>query len=312
MNEPDLTRIDLNLLVVFDALIRARHVGRAAERLFLSQSATSHALNRLRELFDDPLFIRHPKGIEPTLKARELAEPIAAALASVRTIVSPTAPFDPGQLRRTFRLAANDLAVLLVLAPIMPELLATAPGVQVRMLPINSATVVEDLDRGYVDLALGAFGEMPHRLQKLPLYQERFVAVARRGHPRLENGRMSLETFVELPHALVSWSGDAHGQVDDALEKLGLSRRVALTVTQFLALPFVIGRSDMICVLPCRAAMQMAETADLALFALPVHVDTYTSYIVVPRQLAAHPEIDWFCRLLAQPSVADPGCPEGS
>jgi DNA-binding transcriptional LysR family regulator len=318
MKEADLTRIDLNLLVVFEALMRARHVGRAAEQLFLSQSATSHALNRLRELLADPLFIRNPRGVEPTPRARELDEPIAAVLASVRAIVRPSAPFDPAQLRRTFRLAAHDLAVLLVLAPIMPELLATAPGVNLRLHPVNTATVIDELDRGHVDLALVAFGNVPKRLQKIPLYKERFVAVARRNHPKLENGRMSLDAFVSLPHALVSWSGDAHGQVDDALEAQGLSRRIALTVTHFLALPFVIGSSDMICVMPCRAAMQMAETAELTLFPLPVKVDPYTSYIVLPQQLAAQPDMAWFCKLLCKPALdLDPlwvggsDCPAG-
>ncbi len=302
MKEPDLTRIDLNLLVVFDTLMRERHVGRAAERLFLSQSATSHALNRLREMLADPLFTRHPRGVEPTLKARELAEPIAGVLASVRAIVRPSAPFDPALLHRTFRIAAHDLAVLLILAPLMSELLVTAPGVDLRTLPVNAATVVDDLDRGNLDLALGAFGAMPQRIQKIALYTDGFVGIARREHPRLKSGRMSLDAFVDLPHALVSWSGDAHGQVDEALEALGLNRRVALTVNQFLALPFVIGSSDMIAVLPRRAAIQMAEAATLTLFPLPVKVDPFTSYILMPHQLAAEPDIAWLCASLLKAS----------
>jgi DNA-binding transcriptional LysR family regulator len=138
--------------------------------------------------------------VEATLKARELAEPIAGVLASVRAIVRPSSPFDPAQLRRTFMMAAHDFTVLMVLAPLMSELLATAPGIDLRTLAVNAETVVDDLDRGNLDLALGAFGAMP----------QRFVGVARREHPRLENGRMSLEAFVDLPHdEIVSRKGRA-------------------------------------------------------------------------------------------------------
>ncbi|MFK0159434.1 LysR family transcriptional regulator [Streptomyces sp. NPDC090499] len=304
MSEPNLTRVDLNLLVVFDALMRERHVGHAAERLLLSQSATSHALNRLRALFDDPLFTRHPRGVEPTPRARELAEPIADVLAHVRGIMQPVAPFDPGQARRTFRIAAHDLSVLMVIAPIMSELITTAPGVEFRTLTLDPETVVDELDRGNLDLALGPFDsmpkarEIPQRIEMTPLSTDEFFGVARRGHPGLEHGRMSLETFVDLPHARVSWDGSVHGPLDDALHGLGHRRRVVLTVRHFLALPFVIGSSDLICALPRRAAEKLAETAALTLFPLPVTIDPFITYILVSRQLAGQPDLAWLCKML--------------
>jgi DNA-binding transcriptional LysR family regulator len=304
VSEPNLTRVDLNLLVVFDALMRERHVGRAAEQLMLSQSATSHALNRLRALFGDPLFTRHPRGVEPTLRARELAEPIADVLASMRAIVRPSAPFDPAQLRRTFNIATHDLSVPTVLAPIMSGLLTAAPGVVVRTLTLDPETVVDELDRGNLDLAVGPFGfmpkgkEVPQRIQMIRLSTDDFFGVARRGHGGLQDGRMSLETYADLPHARVSWDGDLHGQIDDVLDGLGLHRRVVLTVRHYLALPFVIGSSDLICALPRRAATKMAETAALTLFPLPIAIDPFVSYILVPRQLAKQPELLWLCNML--------------
>ena len=298
MKDVDLTKVDLNLLVVFDALMRERHVGRAAEQLFLSQSATSHALGRLRNLLGDPLFTRHPRGVEPTLRARALAAAIGDVLAGVRAIVRPERPFDPKQLHRTFRVAAHDLTVLMVLAPLMSKLIEIAPGVDVRALAINHGTIIDDLDRGRIDLALGALGDMPQRIQKTPSFKDGFIGVARKDHPRLEKGRMSLEVFVDLPHALVSWSGDVNGQVDRVLATLGLRRRVALTVTSFLALPFVVGSSDIISVLPRFAAVQMAESAGLTLFPLPIEVDPFTSYVVGLRQLASQPDVAWFSNVL--------------
>ena len=298
VKDVDLTKVDLNLLVVFDALLRERHVGRAAERLFLSQSATSHALGRLRTLLGDPLFTRHPRGVEPTLRARALAAPVGEVLAGVRAIMRPERPFDPKQLRRTFRVAAHDLTVLMVLAPLMSRLDGIAPGVDVRALAVNHETVVDDLDRGELDLALGAFGEMPQRFQKTPSFTDSFIGVARKAHPGLEAGQMSLEAFVDLPHALVSWSGDVDGQVDRVLATLGLRRRVALTVTSFLALPFVVGSSDIVSVLPRSAAVRMAESAALTLFPLPIEVKPFTSFVVGLRQLASQPDVAWFRNVL--------------
>ena len=298
MHRIDLTRVDLNLLVVFEALMGERHVGRAAARLFLSQSATSHALGRLRELLGDPLFVRHPKGVEPTTRALALAGPVAAALEQVRAIVAPAAPFDPATLRRAFRVAATDHATLVVLAPLLSRLQAEAPGVDLRVLPMDREGVSGAFDRGEVDLAVGHFPEPPHRIETLALFEERFVGVARHGHPALAGGGPDLAAFAALPHALVSLRGDPHGLVDDALAPLGLRRRVAVTVAHFLALPFLVGASDMVGVLAERAALRLAGTVGLALFALPLDVPGFTVHLLCPRQLAQSPEVAWLSGLV--------------
>ena len=298
MHQIDLTRADLNLLVVFEALMRERHVGRAAERLFLSQSATSHALGRLRDLFGDPLFVRHPKGVEPTPRALALAEPIAQVLSAVRTIVTPVAPFDPARLERTLVIGATDYAVFVVLAPRLARIQAAAPRLDLRIVPIDQASAASAFDRGELDLALGNFPDAPHRLEALPLFEERFVGVVRRGHPALSAHRLSLEDFVRFPHALVSLKGDPHGRADEALAEIGLKRRVAVTVAHFLALPFVIGATDMIGVLAERAAVRLAETAGLALFPLPLEMTSWTLHLVRSRQRAREPEIAWLCEQL--------------
>lgn len=300
MHDIDLSRADLNLLVVFEALMRERHVGRAAKRLFLSQSATSHALNRLRDLLGDPLFVRHPKGVEPTARAHALAGPIADALRQVRAIVARQAPFEPATLRRAFKIGATDYAVFVVLAPLIARLQAAAPSLDLRVLPVDQAAVAAAFDRGELDFALGNFPAPPHRIEALPLFEERFVGVVRRGHPALKRGRMDLETFAALPHALVSLRGDPHGRVDEALAPLGLKRRVAATVAHFLALPFLIGASNMVGVLAERAAVRMADTAGLSLFRLPLEVPSWTVHLLRSRQLGDAPEIAWFSDMLSK------------
>jgi DNA-binding transcriptional LysR family regulator len=304
MQQIDLTRTDLNLLVVFEALMAERHVGRAAARLCLSQSATSHALGRLRDLLGDPLFVRHPRGVEPTTRARALAAPIAEALTRVRAIVTPEAPFDPARLQRSFRIAAHDFAVLTVLVPLMAELRARAPGVDLRTIAAIPDTVVALLDRGELDFALGVYPEViSHRIQRTTLFTESFVGAVRRGHPRLRGGQMTVQDFADLPHALVSPGGGTHGQVDDVLAPLGLRRHVAITVSQFLTLPFLIGSSDMVGVLPKRVADRMAETAGLTLFPLPFAMEPFAVCMLALGQVSGLPDLAWIRSLLEEVSA---------
>src|SRR5471032_1753399 len=148
MKPLDLTRFDLNLLVVLEAIWAERHVGRAAERLHLSQSATSHALSRLRVAFDDQLFIRNPRGIEPTPLAIELMPRVVEVLESVRLVASPRGPFDPEQLQAILSVAATDHAVLTVIAPVLAKIQATAPGVVLRLRPVDAESALRMLDAG--------------------------------------------------------------------------------------------------------------------------------------------------------------------
>ena len=299
MHEIDLTGIDLNLLVVFDALTRERHVGRAAVRLSLSQSATSHALGRLRILFDDPLFVRHPRGVEPTARGRELAQPISNALAHVRQILQPSDAFDPATLRRTFTVALHDYALAVLVPSLVAELHAHAPTVDLRCVSVPPADVLDGLDRGHFDFALGGFVDVAAtRVARTVLFTDRFVGVARHGHSHVLDGRMSLVDFTDLPHVLMSPGGPARGDADQALAALGLARRIAITVPNFLSLPYVVEASDVIGVLPERLALRAAENRPLTLFDLPIDVEPVTCSMLVLAPLVAQPEIQWFTDLL--------------
>ena len=305
MHEIDLAGVDLNLLVVFDALLRERHVGRAARRLSLSQSATSHALGRLRTALDDPLFVRHPRGIEPTARARELAQPLSEALAQVRQILRPPPAFDPATLRRTFTVAAHDYALAVLLPALTTQLQEHAPAVNLRCVSVHPSLVVDGLDRGELDIALGGLVDVTAaRVTRTPLFADRFVGVARLDHPRLDGDGMSLEDFTALPHVLLSPDGRPRGDVDEALEKLNHTRRIAATVPNFLTLPYVVEQSDLIGVLPERLALRAAQNRSLTLFDLPIDVDAVTCSLFVPAPLAATAEIAWLTDLCQ--NAADP------
>jgi DNA-binding transcriptional LysR family regulator len=304
MKPLDLTRFDLNLLVVLEAIWAERHVGRAAERLHLSQSATSHALSRLRVAFDDQLFIRNPRGIEPTPLAIELMPRVAEVLESVRLVASPRGPFDPGRLRATISVAATDHAVLTVIAPALAKIQAAAPGAVLKLRPADIDTAVHMLDAGDLDLALGSgsFAQLPQRFDRRLVHEERFVGIARKGHPSLvKRGKklhIDLDDFTRLPHILVSPRGDTRGAVDDALESLGRVRQVSATCPSFLAVPFLVGASQSIAVLAERVALQLQDAARLSVFELPVALPAWEIHVIRARGRANEPAVQWITNML--------------
>lgn len=304
MKPLDLTRFDLNLLVVLEALWAERHVGRAAAKLHLSQSATSHALSRLRTAFDDQLFIRNPRGIEPTPLAVELMPQVAAVLESVRLVVSPRGAFDPGRFQGMLSVAATDHAVLTIISPVLARIQAAAPSAVLKLRPADSESALRMLDSGELDIVLGAgsFFQVPQRFECHIVHKERFVGIARKGHPALvKRGsklHMDLDDFVRLPHILVSPRGDARGAVDDALESLGRTRKVSATCPSFLAVPFMVGASESIAVVAERVALRLQDTAQISLFELPLALPTWEVLVVRARGRANEPVVQWITRMM--------------
>jgi len=300
MHQIDLTRFDLNLLVVFEAVMAERHVGRAAARLHLTQSATSHAIGRLRAAFDDPLFIRHPKGVEPTPRASTLSQAIDETLCQIRGIVAPAAPFDPLKLERTFRIGATDHAVLTTLAPVIGGLLETAPHVYLRILPVGRANMAESFDKRGLDFAIGSYPEVPSRIAARSLFADRYVGVARADHPVLAQGFADAASLTRVGYAMVSLSGDASSSFDEVLKDLGLARRVAVTVPHFLALPAVLMQSDLVALLPWRVASRVVEDATLAAFELPVSTPGLETHLLCARDRRAEPAILWMEEMIVR------------
>jgi DNA-binding transcriptional LysR family regulator len=261
MNEIDLSRADLNLLVLFEIVLEERHVGRAAGRLNLSSSAVSHGLGRLRRLLNDPLFLRTPKGVVPTARATELAEPIADVLARVRSVVSTAEPFDAATSTRRFTIGAPDGVSGVILPPLIDHLQSIAPGIDISVRELLPPPGTRTFGRAWepafaglearsMDIAIVPSGDVPVRFAKCTLYEEDFIIASRAGHPFAREP--SLERFCAMQHLLVSLSGDAHGFVDAILAKKGLSRRIALTVPNFMLALAVLAETDLIGALPRR------------------------------------------------------------
>lgn len=261
----DIRTLDLNLLKALDALLDERSVTRAAQRLSLTQPAVSGMLTRLRESFDDPLFVRTQRGIAPTLRAQELAGPVKEMLASVQALLQPRA-FDPATARMTLSIASTDYALQAVVLPLLARLRRVAPGVRVAVVPAQHLPVLERLERGDIDLALITPEYTPPDLYARHLFDERYVCVLREGHPdakRLrgrQRAQLPLDRFCALDHALVSYDGGSFsGVTDEALARIGRTRQVVLSVTSFLVLPEILRTSDLMAVVPERVAQAAPE-----------------------------------------------------
>jgi len=189
---PKLAALDLNLLVVFDAIMRDRSVTRAGQRLGLSQPAMSHALTRLRHMLKDELFVRSPTGMVPTPRAEELATPIRIALDGLQQSLE-TVQFDPSKATATFRIAVDNYAAIVLVAPVAAQIAKIAPGVKLDFRPSGTLNVLEQLDRSELHLALGPSGVQGERFSRRRLLQDQFVVVYRKGHPAAKAQEFSTE-----------------------------------------------------------------------------------------------------------------------
>lgn len=294
----DIRTLDLNLLKTLDALLDERSVTRAAARLSLTQPAVSGMLNRLRDYFDDPLFIRAPHGIVPTARAQMLAAPVKRILAEIDLLLQPVT-FDPLTARLTFTIAATDYALRAVVVPFIAALKLRAPDIRVRVVPVEPERLLARLEQGSVDLALLTPHTTPEELHSRALYDERYVCMMRADHPDA-GAPLSLDRFCALEHVLVSYEGESfHGVTDDALADRGRERRVGLSVSSFLVLPEVLAISDMIAVVPERMAenrpgMFVCET--------PLPVPGFTKSMAWHGRAHRHPAQAWLRGLLLETS----------
>ncbi|MDB5401813.1 MAG: LysR family transcriptional regulator, partial [Rhodopila sp.] len=269
--------LDLNLLVVFDAVAQERNATRAAAKLNMTQPAISHALARLRSALRDELFVRTPDGMAPTPFAERLVGPVRAALDSLRTALDGAAPFDPETAERGFTLAMDNRATVVLAAPLVAAMRAQAPGVALDLRPSGTLNLPERLDRGELDLAIGGLAAPAERFSDLRLFDNGFAAVVRRGHPAAIDGTISLNDLGTYPHLILSSTGEETDFVDAELVRHKLVRRVALRVP-LLAAAATLAQSELVAILSERTARAFAGTAPLEVLTLP---------FASPRQVTA-------------------------
>ncbi len=271
-----LNRLDLNLLVAFDALMAERHVSKAAEKLYIGQSAMSHSLNRLRQALDDPILVRTSEGMKPTKRAEALIAPIRKALRDIELTVSTPQVFQPETAELRFVIAASDYNELIIIPELVKMVRQKASGVDIHIRQTREYLPEEALENGLINIGLGfdlSF-DTPSRMHQQPLFEDIFVSLVRKDHPTVSD-ELSLEQFVKMDHALISPYGSENGIIDHWLNERQLSRKVVLVVPHFLSAPWIIAQTDLILTLPYRIAEKFASLAPLQLFKTPIDLPCY-------------------------------------
>ena len=272
----NIRKLDLRLLACLDALVTERNVTRAASRVHLSQPAMSSALKRLRDIFQDPLLTRTPRGLVPTPQGMELAQSARAILHGVEAMASAKRRFDPGTSERTFHVAMTDYSEFVLLPRLVQRLQADAPNINLAVTPldrrIHADELLADAD---IDLAISNFPLVSGRLRTRELFRERFVCLTSKDNKRIGK-RLTLAKFTELAHAFISpHGGGFYGATDDALSAVHRARRIAVSIPHFLVAPFVVANSDLVIVMAERVARHFAATLPLRLLEPPVHIEGF-------------------------------------
>jgi DNA-binding transcriptional LysR family regulator len=283
MNVQDL---DLNLLRVFDAVLREKGVTAAAARLELTQPAVSNALGRLRVVFGDALFVRTPSGMEPTPFARGVAEPVRQALALLDSALAHGPGFDPASATRAFRFYMSDLGQVEFLPPLVERVQRLAPNVRLEAVSFDLEHIADGLGSGALDLAIGFLPALGPPVQRKFLFRDPYVCLMRADH---EIKALTKKAFLSASHALVTYRGGGHRVIEEALERAGVARRIALRVPHFTIVPMVLERTDLILTLPARVGRVYERRGRLKQLPVPISIP--------PAEVAVH----WHERFDADP-----------
>jgi len=290
----NLRTFDLNLLVAFDVLMRELNVTRAAEQMFITQSAMSHVLQKLRQQLDDPLLVKTSSGMKPTERALALVDPVKALLAEAERLIKPPLEFDAATSQRRFVLAATDYIEFLLMPELSGHIEKIAPGIDLHVKRTEASFPVSQLENGSLDVVLGFESVLnpPGHLSRQYLFSDKMACVVRQDHSLL-NKPPSLNEFVSVPHMLISRTGSNVGIIDQKLAELGLERRIKLIVPHFLSAPLIVAKTDMILSLPYRIAEQFTTIAPLAIFPLPFELPDYDLCMIWHPLMDKDPAHQW-------------------
>lgn len=290
----DLRRIDLNLLVILDALLSEQHVTRAAERLHLSQPAVSHALARLRDLLGDPLLVRQGSGLVATARALELAAPLADALAQVQSLLAPNR-FEPASARRTFRLAMSDYGAALLLPGLARALREHAPGIDLAITHASREGMQEGVLSGEIDLAAGVFPDLPAELRSTPLFQEHYACLVDRDSLPAD-GVLDLPTYLARPHVLLEMRGSGTPEIERALTAIRERRHVAISLPHWSVAPQLIQGTDLILTVSSQGLLNI-DPRHLLVVPPPFHIPSFGFVLAWHKRRGGDGALQW---LIAQ------------
>jgi len=288
----NLSGIDLNLFVIFDAIYAEGNLTRAGEIVGLSQPAMSNALGRLRRAFDDPLFVRTPQGMTPTPVARQMIGPARQALRLLEGSVRQRDSFDPAAAGQTFRLSMGDLTEARLLPPLLGNLDRHAPRVVVESFQVPRREVLRELAAGSLDFAIDVPLLSHPNVHHTALYHDRYVCVVREDHPVLE-GPLDLDAFVGLRHIHISSRPRGAGHVDMALERMGRRRGIALRAQHYLMAPGIVAGTDLALTIPLGFARGIRADHRVRILELPFEVPPLESHLYWHHSREDDPSNRW-------------------
>ena len=288
----DLKDLDLNLLHVFDAVLREKSVTRAGRRVGLSQPAMSNALARLRKLFGDPLFVRTASGSCRPACAERLAEPVRQALDLLELTLREQTGFDPVASTRTFRFHMSDIGEVVFLPPLLERLKRDAPGARVEVAQYPVDGIREALETGKIDFALGFMPELGGGIAQRRLFRDRYVCLAREDHPVIRRS-LSATQFRAVRHVLIASSGTGHEVVERMLDEQGLRGNIALRVPHFMVVPMILARTDLVCTVPLQLAQAFKATARFRMLEVPLALPTFDVRLLWHERFEQEPGNRW-------------------
>jgi DNA-binding transcriptional LysR family regulator len=290
----DASKIDLRLLYSLEAIHRLGTLTAAGEALGLSQPALSHALNRLREMFNDELFVRTSRGMRSTPKADELASSARRILATIRAELSSAAPFKPETLKRTFRLGMTDVGEMVFLPELMEHLRHHSPNVDLVSVTLPPRSLAEGLEMGTIDLAIGPLPDLSGAdLRQQVIFERGFLCLVSSDHPRIDKDRLTLSAFLKEPHLVVSSPGRTAELFERFLEEKKLSRRVALSVPHMLCVPFIIANTDLIATVPRSVGLVFRGFAGLRVIEPPLETPNIRVALYWSTRFSKDPSNEW-------------------
>lgn len=287
-----LRRLDLGLLLIFLGLIQHRKATDVAADLGLTKSSISHALKRLRDIFEDELFVRSPQGLTPTFFALGIAPQVRQAVEYLQAAIDGPTAFNPAESRAVIRLSALDHSMAGILPNFVAHINASAPGIQIKIFSKGRDASIAAFEADELDLAVGFFWRLPKSLMREPLVAENYLVVGARDNPVMQQP-LTLDTYCSAQHLVVTQSGDLRGIVDRTLQALDRSRDVAVSVPMFFPAMTIVSKSQLISALPEGLVRQFSERFDLICQPPPMPIRPFEISVVRKQRDAKNPELEW-------------------
>ncbi len=295
----NLAEFDLNLLVIFDAIYKEKNLTRAGQRLNLSQPAISHALNRLRSAFDDPLFVRHGYRMEPTPLTEELKENIKKVLELTERTLEDRGPFDPYRSTRTFHIGMQDYPMMVVVPKLLKSIKDQAPNIRIRTFHLTMENRKTALEDGKLDMVIGVRQDFGSSIFQQYLFRDREVCIVRKDHPTVKE-ELSLEDYLDSEFVGLSFSDVKQARIDRKLKEMGHKRKVRLTVENEVTIPQLVSQSDFLANIAELVAKEYVSWLPIRMVQLPIEIEDFEFYQYWHARHQKDPGHSWLRKVIKQ------------